>query len=628
MDKFRIVLVDENKSNVGNFRSAISNVLPEAEVFSASTGSSGIELIKKESPEIILIDCGQSPADALKMSQIMKQDKDLQMIPVLFFTDLEADHELRLKAIDSGVDSFIIKPLDDTILITQIKAMAKVRERNILILERQVRLETLVESRTIELVKEIKARKKSEKKLKESEEKFRIYIEKAPIGVFVANSAGRYIEVNERACQLTGYTREELLNISISDYLSPDYIEIGLAGFNELKKIGYLDVEYKVIKKNGKEEWISLRGARINSDCFISFCSDITERKERELKIEYLSYHDVLTGAYNRTFYEEEIKKLNKKQNLPLSVIVCDFNGLKLINDTLGHSVGDKMIIETFQIINKFARKNDIVARVGGDEFAILLPKTNNIEAGLISDSILNAFSEDNVQVLKHSLSLSASLGCATKVDLSESFSYTIKLAEDSMYRHKIIERNSYHSSFLKSLKISLFERSNETQDHADRLVALSKIISKAMNLGAEESDKLELLSALHDIGKISIDNSILNKPGKLTNEEWLEMKKHSGIGYRIASSSSDLKQIADGILGHHERWDGKGYPQAIAGENIPLLSRILSVIDAYDAMTNDRSYRKASTKEYALSEIKLNCGTQFDPSIVKIFLEVMGDSD
>ena len=148
------------------------------------------------------------------------------------------------------------------------------------------------------------------------------------------------------------------------------------------------------------------------------------------------------------------------------------------------------------------------------------------------------------------------------------------------------------------------------------------------MNLGAEESDKLELLSTLHDIGKISIDNSILNKPGKLTDEEWLEMKKHSGIGYRIASSSSDLKQIADGILGHHERWDGNGYPQGTAEENIPLLSRILSVIDAYDAMTNDRSYRKASTKEYALSEIIRNSGTQFDPTIVKIFLEVMGDSD
>jgi HD-GYP domain-containing protein (c-di-GMP phosphodiesterase class II) len=148
------------------------------------------------------------------------------------------------------------------------------------------------------------------------------------------------------------------------------------------------------------------------------------------------------------------------------------------------------------------------------------------------------------------------------------------------------------------------------------------------MKLGAEESDKLELLATLHDIGKISIDNSILIKQGKLTDEEWLEMKKHSGIGYRIAAASSDFKQIADGILGHHERWDGKGYPQGTIGEDIPLLSRILSVIDTYDAITNDRSYRKASSKEYALSEIKLNSGTQFDPSIVNIFLEVMGDSE
>jgi HD-GYP domain-containing protein (c-di-GMP phosphodiesterase class II) len=148
------------------------------------------------------------------------------------------------------------------------------------------------------------------------------------------------------------------------------------------------------------------------------------------------------------------------------------------------------------------------------------------------------------------------------------------------------------------------------------------------MNLGAEESDKLEMLAALHDIGKISIDNRILTKPEKLTDEEWLEMKKHSGIGYRIAMVSDDLKQIADGILGHHERWDGKGYPQGISGEDTPLISRILSVIDAYDSMTNDRPYRKALTKEYALFEIKQNSGTQFDPNIVKIFLDVMRDTD
>ena len=624
MRKFRIVLVDENKANVASFRAVIDKALPETEVFSASTGSIGIELIKKTTPDVILIDSEQSPKDAIKMSQIMKEDKNLQIIPVLFITDLEADRKLRLEAIKAGVDAFLFKPLEETILLTQLKAMAKVRERNILILKNKAKLETLVKLRTRELGQEIKERKKSEEQLRESEEKFRIYIEKAPIGVFVADGLGRYIEVNQKACELTGYTREELLQLSILDYLMPDYAKLGLVGINELNTVGFLDAEYKVRKKNGQENWIRLSGSKISDGCIISFCSDITEQKNRALRIEYLSYHDVLTGAYNRAFYEEAIKRFDTEQQLPVSMILCDFNGLKMINDSLGHVAGDKMLVETFRIISKFARDNDIVARVGGDEFAILLPKTRKREAGVIADTILQAFQEYKTNILKHTLKLSISLGYATKTVEFESFSYITKLAEDNMYRHKLIERNSYHSAFVNSLKISLFERSSETQEHANRLLDLSRKIAKEMNLGAEQTDKLELLATLHDIGKISIDKSILIKPGKLNEEEWLEMKKHPGIGYRIAMASEDLKPIADGILCHHERWDGKGYPQGLSGADIPLLARVLSIIDAFDAMTNDRPYRKAMKKEHALSEIKLNSGTQFDPNISKIFLNTV----
>jgi HD-GYP domain-containing protein (c-di-GMP phosphodiesterase class II) len=126
----------------------------------------------------------------------------------------------------------------------------------------------------------------------------------------------------------------------------------------------------------------------------------------------------------------------------------------------------------------------------------------------------------------------------------------------------------------------------------------------------------------LHDIGKIGIDNSILNKPGKLSKNEWEIMKKHSEIGYRIAMSSPELEPIAEYILAHHERWDGNGYPQGLKGEEIPLLSRILAVVDSYDAMTEDRVYRKAMTHQAAIEEIKKNAGTQFDPNIAQIFID------
>jgi HD-GYP domain-containing protein (c-di-GMP phosphodiesterase class II) len=148
------------------------------------------------------------------------------------------------------------------------------------------------------------------------------------------------------------------------------------------------------------------------------------------------------------------------------------------------------------------------------------------------------------------------------------------------------------------------------------------------MGLQATKLDELQLLSTMHDIGKISIDNNILTKPGELTEDEWFEMKKHPGIGYRIAITSPDLRPIAEYILCHHERWDGKGYPQGLLEESTPLLSRIVAVADAYDAMTSDRPYRKALAKEAAITEIVKNSGTQFDPTIVKLFLEVMLVSD
>ncbi len=157
---------------------------------------------------------------------------------------------------------------------------------------------------------------------------------------------------------------------------------------------------------------------------------------------------------------------------------------------------------------------------------------------------------------------------------------------------------------------------------------AQPRMLGKAMGLQEHQLNELQLLSTMHDIGKISIDNYILTKPGKLNEEEWLEMKKHPGIGYRIAMTSTNLKSIAEYILCHHERWDGKGYPQGLLEESTPLLSRILAVADAYDAMTSDRSYRKALAKEVAITEITKNAGTQFDPEIVKLFLEVMVVSD
>jgi HD-GYP domain-containing protein (c-di-GMP phosphodiesterase class II) len=196
------------------------------------------------------------------------------------------------------------------------------------------------------------------------------------------------------------------------------------------------------------------------------------------------------------------------------------------------------------------------------------------------------------------------------------------------MYRHKLLESRSTRSNILASLEETLVERSYETREHTTRMKNIATMFGKAMGLTENEMDELSLLASLHDIGKIAVKDSILGKTDKLTDEEWLEMKKHPEIGFRIAQSTNELCHIAEYILGHHERWDGRGYPQGLKGKDIPKLSRIIAIIDSYDAMTSARSYKEAISKSEAIEEIKRCAGTQFDPKLAESFISMMGKID
>lgn len=335
------------------------------------------------------------------------------------------------------------------------------------------------------------------------------------------------------------------------------------------------------------------------------------------------SYYDYLTGLYNRSFFEEEIKRLDTERQLPISIIIGDVNGLKLINDTFGHIKGDKLLCETAKILKKSARKEDIVSRWGGDEFIIFLPKTKiNIAQKIIERIKINCQKYNNSN--NNGLPVSIAFGISEKIEKNQNIDDLIKNAEDKMYRHKLMEQNSFHNSIITSLEIALEEKDFETENHVKRLKDLSLRIGKMMQLSDYELDELSLLATLHDIGKICIAENILLKPAKLSSEEWELVKKHPEIGYRIASSSPELATVAEAILHHHERWDGKGYLKGLKGEEIPLLSRIIAIVDSFDAMTNDRPYRKSFSIEEALVEIEMCSGTQFDPKLVESFMKIV----
>ncbi|MCL4416967.1 MAG: diguanylate cyclase [Actinobacteria bacterium] len=335
-----------------------------------------------------------------------------------------------------------------------------------------------------------------------------------------------------------------------------------------------------------------------------------------------MSFHDNLTDLYNRAYFDEELKRLDRERQLPLSIIIGDVNGLKLINDGFGHKKGDLLLRKCAKVLVKSCRSEDIICRWGGDEFAILLPKTHEEEAKEIVERI-----RLGCKVLENKkLPLSISIGIATKTDHSQNLQKVIKNAEDRMYRRKLVERNSISSSILSAFSRALFEKGLETEKHTYRISALSRKIGKAINLSEDQLNDLSLLSILHDIGKVAIAESVLMKKGELTREETRLVRRHTIIGYNIAKSTIQLAHIADSILYHHEWWNGNGYPHKLKGDSIPINSRITSVVDAYDVMANGSPYKKAISKKKSIETIKELSGIQFDPGLVKIFVEILDD--
>lgn len=483
------------------------------------------------------------------------------------------------------------------------------------------------------IVEDITERVRAEKDLEESERSYAVLLSNLPGMAYRCKYDPEWtmLFVSDGCNELTGYHPSALINNkerSYNDLVSPKYQnslwqDWVVAVDNKTK----LRAEYEIITASGETKWVFEQGQAIYGEdggveALEGLIVDISDRKRKEDEVAYLSYHDFLTGIYNRRFLELEKEQIDREQYLPLSVMIGDINGVKLVNDAFGHAEGDVLIAETARIIKACCRPGDVVGRTGGDEFMILMPMTDSQAANGIMEKIKRKCEEYNQDVSNEAYSINISLGFATKESVKEHLDSVIKVAEDFMYKRKLLEHKSSHSVILSSIKATMHEKSHETQEHAERLTSLSKEIGKRMKLTQQQLDELELVATLHDIGKVAIDDRILNKPGKLDEEEWIEMKKHSEIGYRIAMSLPDLVPIAEYILSLHEHWDGKGYPQGIRGEEIPLLSRIVSVVDAYDAMTEDRAYRKAMTSEEAEAEIRKNAGTQFDPKIVKLFLD------
>jgi len=347
---------------------------------------------------------------------------------------------------------------------------------------------------------------------------------------------------------------------------------------------------------------------------------DVRARRAAEREMLKLSQYDQLTGVYNRPSFDKVLRETEQGGEYPVSIVLGDTNGLKLINDAFGHAMGDEILRRTAEVLRACTRPGDFTARVGGDEFAMILPRTTEKEAEELRQKI-EAMCQARSEGL---LYLSMAFGVSCKTSPTDNLAQLFVQAEDRMYRRKLREGKSVRGSLFTSLIRALEEKTRDTTAHSDRMGELARQLAARLGVVGSDLDDMKLLATLHDIGKIGVPDQILNKPSSLSPEEWEIMKKHSEIGYRIASATVELAHVAEGILHHHERWDGTGYPYGLAGEEIPWSARILAVVDAYDAMTNHRAYRGALTHLEALKLIELGSGKQFAPDVALAFLALM----
>lgn len=461
---------------------------------------------------------------------------------------------------------------------------------------------------------------KINERLSRSEEKNKSIIKAIPDLIFILDNRGFFIDCNTNDENRLLVPKENFIGKNLWDVLPEEVADIAWKKMKMLFKNGELqNFKYKWNYNNkGIDEYYEVRMVKNSEKEVLCMVRDITEEKYMELKLEYLSYHDQLTGLYNRRFFNLELERLDTEANLPLTIVMADVNGLKLINDSFGHVMGDELLKKVSGSIIEGSRKNDIIARLGGDEFIILLPRTDIIKAEQIIKNIKNIASKQKIK----SINISISFGYEVKKKKGQNIKEILKKAEGYMYKKKLFESPSVREKTIKAIISTLHEKNKREEQHSFRTAELCRKMGKALSLPESEIEDLKTAGLLHDIGKIAIEENILNKKERLTSNEREEMKRHPEIGYRILSTVNDMLEISQYVLAHHERWDGCGYPKGLRREKIPLQSRIISIADAYDAMISKRSYSDVMPEEIAVQKLREDAGTQFDPALVNIFIQ------
>jgi diguanylate cyclase len=597
----------------------LSDILLKKEYFLrfANTGKDAVEQINMKTPDIIILSKYMSEPNGFEICKMLKTNPNTQKIPVVFTLDIKDIKDISLCFEAGGID-FITKPYKSVEVITKLENYLN-----------NVFLRTELERADRLLVAEIKKRELTKYSLYREKELLHVTLLSIGEGVICTDREGNITLINEVAKNLTGWNNNSAAGIHFDEVFRTVDAHTEHICKNRVKEVidsGMIisaAENLMLISKDGVERPIAKSAAPIRNrkgeiiGAVIVFF-EITKKSVRQNEVEYLRFHDQLTGLYNRSYFEKELIRLDSHGILPITLLIGDLNGLKITNDAFGHLAGDKLLREAANILRNCLRHDEIICRYGGDEFIIIFPNTGYEDMKIIVNRINELIKKSEI---KNGV-LSITFGWETKRNDSEDIFTVLKKAEDNMYEKKLLEAPSVRSSTIQTIIKTLYEKNKREERHSKRVSELCVKIGKEMNLSEQQISELKTAGLLHDIGKIVLLDSVLDKKDKLEYCEWDEIKRHPEIGYRILSSVSYMSQIAKDVLSHHERWDGKGYPNGLKGEAIPVMARIIAVADAYDAMTNERPYRKTLSDEAAAKEIINNSGKQFDPNIAKIFLD------